>query len=90
MDERSGRCPLDAAMAQVDVETDRGWGRERAAPGLGVPGRVAYLGAAAHDPSATTSTAFYLQCRRCGRVRPLVDSEAGPYPMQDADYGASM
>jgi hypothetical protein len=41
-----------------------------------------------NDPFAATAAAFYLQCRRCEKVRPLIDDHAGPYPIQDPDYGA--
>lgn len=42
-----------------------------------------------NNPAARSGAAYYLQCRRCHKVRPMIDSHAGPYPTQDADYGAS-
>jgi hypothetical protein len=38
-----------------------------------------------NNPSARSSTVYYLECRRCHKVRPLTEQSTQPYPIGDMD-----
>ena len=38
-----------------------------------------------NDPSARDAAAYYMQCRRCEKVRPLAGGSSQPYPIGDMD-----
>jgi hypothetical protein len=43
-----------------------------------------------NDPAARSAAGYYLECRRCHKVRPLTEGSSKPYPIGDMDQSGGI